>query len=92
MGIKAAIAIVVVVLFLLFLGSALNQINLSGVLNFTDIFNGTAEVSLFNQLAYDFSSWAPYQYRFYIQQFFLYFVLALILAGSGYAIYKAATD
>lgn len=89
---RGAIAVFVIVGILLLFASAYNYINLTGVMNFTDIFNGTAETLLFTQLSFDVAYSFPVKYQYDIQQGLYYTFFIGFIAGWVYAIYKALTS
>ena len=89
MGAKAAVAVFITILVLFLLGSAYNYINLTGVMNFTDIFNGTAETLLFTQLSLDVASALPVAYQYDAQQAFYYLFFIGFLAAFVYAVIAA---
>jgi len=88
-GTKAAIVVFVIVGILFLIGSAYNYINLTGVMNFTDIFNGTAETLLFSQLSYDVAVAFPANYEYDAQQGFYYLFFIGFIAAWVLAIYGA---
>ena len=89
MGAKGALAVVIIVAILFLVGSAYNYINLTGVMNFADIFNGTAESLLFTQLSYDAALAFPTNYQYDAQQGLYYLFFIGFLAGWVLAIYGA---
>ena len=89
MGAKGALAVFIIVGILFLVGSAYNYINLTGVMNFTDIFNGTAETLLFTQLSYDVAYSFPVKYQYDAQQGFYYLFFIGFIAGWVLAIYGA---